>query len=89
MSATDVDTDIVPPGHGRFYVMDRTGDTRITWDASNADEVEMARKQFDGYRAKGYLAFKVNPADATKGEQMREFDPSAQKVIFAPPMRGG
>lgn len=86
----DPDTDVAPPpGHARMYVMDRTGDTRITWDKRNADEVEGARAQFDAYKAKHFLAYKVNPADATKGEVMQAFDAEAEKVIFSPPMRAG
>lgn len=82
-------TDKVPEHHGRFYTLDATGDTRITWDKRNPEEVDNARATFDRMRGKGYLAYAVNPEDATKGAQLTAFDPSAEKVIFAPAHRGG
>ena len=77
---------------GEMAVMDRSGDTKIIWSRDNADEVEMARKQFAEYRRKGFAAFRVigkgeNRGD--KGEQIHEFDATAERIIFVPPMVGG
>lgn len=65
------------------------GDVKTMWNADVSTEVEAARAQFDGLRRQGYLAFRVTGKDGTKGEQMREFDPDAERIIFAPPMQGG
>ena len=73
---------------GELAVMGRQGDTKVIWDASNADEVAAARKTFDELRGKGFLAFSVK-AMGGKGEQIFKFDPEAEKIILAPPMRGG
>lgn len=73
---------------GEMRVMGREGDTRVTWNARDVDEVAAAREQFDRLRARGFLAFAVGEGGA-KGEQITEFDPNAQKMILAPPMAGG
>jgi len=69
-------------------VMGQEGDTKQMWNPNNTFEVEQAEKQFKEYRAKGYVAFRVT-ADGGQGEQMREFDPTAAKVIFVPQFQGG
>lgn len=73
---------------GEMAVMGRQGDTRITWTRGNRDEVEAARRMFDELRGKGFLAFKVT-RDGDKGEQILKFDQEAERIILAPPMRGG
>ena len=80
----------VIPGvlHG-FAVMDRTGDTKITWDPRNADEVEHARKTFNDLLKKNFTAFTVNPKDASKNVQVREFNPNEAMYIFVPQYQGG
>lgn len=70
-------------------VMGAKGDTKIIWDVANEDEVANARRTFADLRKKGYLAFRVNDDDASKGEQINRFDEEAEKMILAPPMQGG
>lgn len=69
-------------------VMGKEGDTKTVWNKDNPDEVEAARAQFNTLKTKGYLAFKVKD-DGDKGEMIKEFDPSAQKIILSPPVMGG
>lgn len=71
-----------------LHVMDRTGDTRIEWDPSRPDEVEMARKAFKVAKDKKYLTYRVRH-DGTAGELIREFDPTAERIIAAPQTVGG
>lgn len=73
---------------GEMRVMGRPGDTKIIWDPHRDEEVREARATFDNLRSKGYLAFKVDPK-GDKGEQITRFDPNVEKLILAPPMRGG
>ncbi len=73
---------------GIMHTMDETGDSQIRWHRHNSAEVEMARDAFDSMKGKGYAAFSMT-ANGEKGEVIREFDPAAEKIIFAPPMRGG
>lgn len=70
-------------------IMDHQGDTKILWDKNNPDEVENARRTFDDLKKKGFIAYSVSGGDGAKGEIIREFDPEAERLIMAPPMRGG
>lgn len=76
-------------GNGVFVVMDTTGDTKTIWDKNKPDEVEAARMQFTHLRSKGYLAYRAEGKEGERGEQLHEFDPNAERIVFAPPMSGG
>jgi len=65
------------------------GDTRLTWDADNADEVEAARRTFAMLTGKGHQAFQVGRKGEKTDKVVREFDPNAEKLILAPAIRGG
>lgn len=74
---------------GELAIMDREqGDLKVIWNPANADEVAAAKAQFDSLTGKGFLAYKV-AAEGGKGQQIRTFDPSAEKIILAPALRGG
>jgi hypothetical protein len=65
------------------------GDLKKVWNAANQDEVEDAKRSFNHLvKDKKYLAFRVN-ADGSNGEQMREWDPTAGKMVLVPPIAGG
>ncbi len=70
-------------------VLDRTGDTKIIWSKDSPDEVANAKRTFDDLRKKGYAAFTVKGKDGEKGEQIREFDAQAERMILVPQMVGG
>ena len=74
---------------GEMAIMGKEGDTKIIWDQNNNDEVENAKATFDRLKGKGYLAFKVIGKEGDRGEQMQDFDPKAERIIFAPQLRGG
>jgi hypothetical protein len=74
---------------GEMAVMGKEGDTKIIWDQNNNDEVENAKATFDRLKGKGYLAFKVIGKEGDKGEQMNDFDPKVERIIFAPRLQGG
>lgn len=69
-------------------ILDHTGDTKLIWASDVDDEVEHARKTFNEMRKKGYAAYSVNKK-GDKGEVLKEFDPDVEKMILAPPMKGG
>lgn len=69
-------------------IMSEEGDTKVVWDEENDVEVEQARKTFNELKKKGYVAYQVN-RKGDQGSVMTEFDPSAEKMILAPQMRGG
>ena len=68
-------------------VMDRTGDTRHTFDAGDHPAVEEAKKRFMELTDAGYTAaVRTGP-----GEQriIRSFDPSVEETLFHPRLVGG
>lgn len=81
----------VPPGKGLLSVTDPdAGDLRTMWDKGNPDEVAAARGQFDELvKKKKYLAYRAVGKQGDQGEQIREFDPEAERIIFVKQNRGG
>jgi len=78
-----------PDGKHWMAVTDETGDTKIMWSKDNEDEIEVARATFKKMKDKGYTAFRVTGKNGEPGEQMREFDPDAERIIFTKPQAGG
>lgn len=76
-------------GQSILAILDHTGDTKIIWDRSKSIEVATARAAFDKAKAAGYVGYKVTGSDGLKGEVMGAFDPEAERVIMAPPLKGG
>ena len=81
-------TETLEQGQHGLYVLDGSGDSRFMWSKDNPDEITAAKKQFKSLKDKGYIAYKVNAA-GEKGEVLREFDPTAEKIIMAPQLVGG
>lgn len=74
---------------GEMSVMGQKGDTKIMWNPDNEDETRAAKQTWDELVGKKrFLGFRVQ-RDGEAGEQVREFDPQAAKLIIAPPMAGG
>lgn len=88
-STTDSTFGEVPNGLHAMAVMGKEGDTKHMWDKTKPAEVEAAKTLFDSLRGKGYAAFQVKGKDGERGEIMREFDPTAERIIFAPQLQGG
>jgi|PlaIllAssembly_1097288.scaffolds.fasta_scaffold00483_13 hypothetical protein len=78
----------IAAGGGGFAIMGKEGDVKSIWDPTSEDEVEIAEKQFNDMKAKGYTAFKVDDKGA-QTTKMTKFDPKAGKVIFTKPVVGG
>ena len=70
-------------------IMSTKGDTKVMWNPENADEVAAAKAQFDTLIGKGFSAFKVVGPKGEQGDQIREFDPKAGKIILVPALQGG
>jgi hypothetical protein len=86
--AEEATPDEVPEGHGLMQYMSDEGDTRVIWDPDNPDEVDAARAQFNSLTKKGYQAYRVRRG-GEKGERVREFDPTMERIILAPATVGG
>lgn len=67
--------------------LDHTGDTEVSWDPGNPDEVAAARRTWDHLVGeKKYLAYRVDGKDKTK---IQVFDPKARKIVLSKQLVGG
>ena len=73
---------------GKMFIIDKTGDTKIIWDANNPDEVKAAREMFNNLRRANFIAHSVQK-NGDPGEIIRTFDPSIERIIMIPPVVGG
>jgi metallophosphoesterase superfamily enzyme len=71
-----------------MVVLDSSGDTKHIWDRNSTVEVEEARSLFDRMVKKGMQAWSVT-RKGDKDQRITEFDPQAEKIIFAPALVGG
>jgi hypothetical protein len=79
----------VPEGHGLMHELNKTGDTRVMWDRANSDEVAAARAQFEALTKKGFIAYRAEGKEGTRGEVIRKFDPEAERIILVRQLVGG
>jgi hypothetical protein len=59
-------------------VMDRTGDTRHEFDASDATGVALAEERFRQLTGKGFRAVALG-----------KYDPNVEETLFIPQLQGG
>lgn len=72
----------------QMSIMGKEGDVKVEWDPDVKDEVDIAKKAFDDNIKKGFKAFRQYD-DGKKGEQLDKFDPTAEKILFVAPIKGG
>ena len=72
-----------------MHTLDKTGDTKVSWDPASPEEVKAARSSFDVLRKKGYLAYRADRHGDKTGVQMREFDAQAERIVMVKPIVGG
>jgi hypothetical protein len=83
------------PNKSCFEIMGERGDTKHMWDKNKPAEVDAARALFNSLTGKrsdgghGYRAFHVKGKDGEPAEQMTEFEPDAERIIFVGPKQGG
>lgn len=88
--ALDLPEGFNPQTHGRFEILDsKAGDVKIMWNRTNTEEVEAARETFNRLKKKGYVWYKAEGKDGTKGEVVKEFDPNVERMIAVPVVTGG
>lgn len=89
-AVSSIEDVVLKPGQHVMAIMDHTGDSKHLWSKDNPDEVEGARALFNKMvKEKKYTAFHVKGKNGEPGEQMHEFDPNAERVIFTKPLAGG
>lgn len=76
----------------KLRVMDqRKGDKTLEWDPTAKDSTLVAEAEFNKImQAGGFMAFMVTPGETRRtGEQIKEFDPSAEEILIMPALQGG
>jgi hypothetical protein len=73
---------------GTMAIMGKEGDVKIEWDPDNAIEVKIAKEAFEKNISKGFKAFRMYDG-GKKGEQVKEFDKWAERLLFIVPLAGG
>ena len=73
---------------GVLRILGPDGDTRVTWDATDAAGVEDVRRRFDEIIREGYLVFELDPK-TKEGERVRTFDPGVGELRAFRPLAGG
>jgi hypothetical protein len=73
---------------GVQIIMDRSGDTRHTFDPSDPDSVVTADERFQALVIKGFRAVALG-RDGSSGELIKNFDPKLEETLFIPPLKGG
>lgn len=70
-------------------ILGAEGDTVVAWDHDDEAEVQTARDTFDRMTRQGYLAYRAEGKDDRRGSQIRTFDPTIERIVLVPAMRGG
>jgi hypothetical protein len=68
-------------------VMDRTGDSRHSFNPNNAEELAKAEQRFYELTKVGFIA--AVRTGAGQVSQIRSFDPNAEESVFFPRLVGG
>ena len=69
-------------------VMDRSGDTRHEFDASDALAIARAEERFQDLTGKGFRAVALGK-EGRPGELLKTFDPNVEQTLFIPQLQGG
>ncbi|MCK9459560.1 MAG: hypothetical protein M0R80_07970 [Proteobacteria bacterium] len=74
-----------PRGYGMFRILNsKDGDKRVVWNSDVLAEIRDAKKMFDDLVASGLVPYKVGDRGQRTPEIMKQFDPTAEEIIFAP-----
>jgi hypothetical protein len=73
---------------GVQIVMDPNGDTRHTFDVSDAAAIALAEERFRELTRRGFRAVALGK-NGGPGELIRTFDPTVDETLFIPQLQGG
>jgi hypothetical protein len=69
-------------------VMDRSGDTRHEFDATDTKALRQAEERFRELTGKGFRAVALGK-DGGQGKLVEKFDPNVEQTLFIPQLQGG
>jgi hypothetical protein len=88
MSGLEIADELRKLATPRMQVSGGAGHLEIRWNQDRDEDVSDAKKMFKDLQDKGYRAFRMTKGGG-KGEQIDDFDPSAESYVMMPPVRGG
>lgn len=71
-----------------FKVMDKTGDSRQSFDPATSQGVADAERRFKELTGSGFRAAKMT-SNGEPATLLKTFDPTAESVVFFPSLQGG
>ena len=75
--------------HSISVMSPTTGHTTLEWDVEDTVSVEKARHLFDDVKAKGMIAYALDPGSTDRGEVIHKFNPQAERIVVTPQVAGG
>ena len=69
-------------------VMNHSGDSRHLFNPSQPSDVAEAASRFDALRRRGFSAVGFESGNE-QGKVLHRFDPSVERTLFIPQLRGG
>lgn len=72
--------------HHVIRILDRTGDTTLSYDPTDRDTVRSVEERFSRLMAANFVAFDVSQHP---GRILKTFDPNATEIIVTPQFAGG
>lgn len=70
-------------------VLDRTGDSRHSYDLSDPESTAAARRVFEDVVAKGHSVFNVKPGSNETTQRVTDFEKLSEESIAVPRIIGG
>lgn len=70
-----------------FKILDPNGHSSTTWNPDSTEDVEQARRIYEGLVRRGYRAFRV--AEGAEGRSQDRFDPKERDTLLVPPIHAG
>ena len=69
-------------------IADRNGDTTVSWETTNQEQVAAAQQQFEALVKQGFTAYAFKNAGEA-GEVTKTFNPEVERILVMPQVVGG
>ena len=73
---------------GEMQFLNETGHSTLEWDVADLASIEIAEAEFDKLLHEGYVAFQRAQKEK-EAQRVDVFDPTADEILWARPLRGG
>lgn len=74
-----------PSSFGCMRIMTvKDGDKRVVWDCKSMDQIREAEQMFEKLKGEGLVPYRVGTDGKSSSEEMTEFDPHVEEIIFLP-----